>query len=182
MQWVIWAVAMSVVMGLLAKGRDRVSSKNGHVLNFPTSVLVVGLGCGAFFAVLAVVSGFFPGRQKPPIAVPLLFAGFAICGAGVLVDGLRTRHEWSPDGVEYRSFIHSGHYTWNEIRRVGHSMGMKWFVVDLADGRRVRMSFLLAGLPSWAREVLRQLPERVDQDTRELLEHTRDGRPPAVWN
>ena len=54
--------------------------------------------------------------------------------------------------------------------------------MDLADGRVIRISAMLQGLPDFAAAALGGVPPAaIDADTRALLEATARGELPRVW-
>ena len=62
LQWALWLVLMSLVMGWLARSRirKRVES-DANALRHPNSVLIIGAVTSAFFVALAILSHLFPG-------------------------------------------------------------------------------------------------------------------------
>jgi hypothetical protein len=71
---------------------------------------------------------------------------------------------------------------WSDVRSLRYSQSAKWFRLDLADGRVVRISAMLQGLPEFAAAALTQVPPAtIDGDTRMVLEATARGELPRVW-
>ena len=62
-QWTVWAILMSLVMGWLARSRrrPRPTSEQRNLVH-PPSTLIIGLACFALFAGLAVVSNVFANK------------------------------------------------------------------------------------------------------------------------
>jgi hypothetical protein len=93
------------------------------------------------------------------------------------------RHRLTDEGIEYRRlFGQRGSLRWREVRSVGFSNVMKWFVLESYTGKAVRISALLMGLPEFARLVLAHVPrELIEANTQAILEETSQGRPPSIW-
>lgn len=183
MQWTLWAVAMGAVMGWLARSRAESPPPQGaQLMIHPRSTLIVGLVCTGLFLVIAVLSAVFPGKTGSP-AVTLFFLGFAALGLPLILDYRNGRHVLTPDGLRYgRMFGGGGVLRWADVRRLNFSQSAKWFRLDLVDGRVVRLSAMLIGLPEFARAALDQVPPTaIDPDTRSVLEATRAGDLPKIW-
>jgi hypothetical protein len=182
LQWAIWAVLMAIVMGWLGRSRTGPSNLREGVLAHPKSVLTISVVCTAFFGALVFLSIRFPGRN-PTIWAPIIFSALALTGLFLLADYYRARHELRPDGLRYgRTLGRGGLARWEDVRRVAYSDGMKWFRLELEDGRVVRLSAMLQGLPRLAAELLARVPpDAISTKTRSLLEATAAGKPPSVW-
>ena len=182
LQWVIWAVAMGAVMAWLARSRDAQDQDLSGRLVHPRSTLVVGVACTFFFAAIAVLSALFPGRSGSPW-ITLFFAGFAVMGIPVVLDWRNGRHALVPGGMRYgRMFGGGGELRWSDVRAVRWSEAAKWFRLELSDGRVVRVSAMLRGLPAFAAAVLASVPAgAIDEPARRLLEATAAGDLPRIW-
>jgi hypothetical protein len=182
LQWVIWAVIMGAVMAWLARSRSPEGEDPSDRLVHPTSTLVVGVACTLFFAAIAVLSAVFPGRSGSPW-ITLFFAGFAVMGIPVVLDWRNGRHVLVPGGMRYgRMFGGGGELRWSEVRAVRWSEAAKWFRLELPDGRVVRVSAMLRGLPAFAAAVLAGAPPHaIDDPTRRLLQATAAGDLPRIW-
>jgi hypothetical protein len=183
LQWGLWAVVMTAVMGWLARTRTRPrSSDETHTLAHPRSTLLVGLICTGFFLALAVLSALYPGKTGSPL-ISLAFLGFAALGLPMVLDYRNARHTLTPDGLRYgRMLGEGGRLRWAEVRRLRYSESAKWFRLELAGGEVVRISAMLRGLPEFAAAVLAQVPSAaIDEDTRAVLEATARGELPRVW-
>ena len=183
LQWALWALVMAAVMGWLARARTAPRAPQvAHTLAHPRSTLVVGLVCAALFSVLAVWSALAPGQTGSPL-VSLFFLGFAALGAPLILDYRNARHVLTPDGLHYGKLLGGGGQArWADVRQLRFSESAKWFRIDLADGRIVRVSAMLQGLPEFAAAALAQVPPAaVDADTRAVLEATARGDLPRVW-
>jgi hypothetical protein len=183
LQWGLWAVAMAVVMGWMARARSRPRAPQAaHTLAHPPSTLVIGLVCTGFFLVLAVWSFLLPGKTGSPL-ISLFFLGFAALGAPLILDYWKARHALTSDGLRYGKLLGGGGQArWSDVRELRFSQSAKWFRLDLVDGRVVRISAMLQGLPEFAAAVLSQVPPAaIDGDTRAVLEATARGELPRVW-
>lgn len=183
LQWGLWAVVMGLVMGWLARARTRPRGpQEPHTLTHPRSTLVIGLVCAGFFLLLAAWSALFPGTTGSPL-ISLFFLGFAAMGVPLILDYRNARHELTADGLRYGKLLGGGGQArWPEVRKLRYSQSAKWFRLDLADGRVVRISAMLQGLPEFAAAVLSQVPPAaIDEDTRAVLEATGRGELPRVW-
>lgn len=174
---------MAVVIGWLARARSlpRAPQAAG-TLAHPRSTLVIGLVCTGFFLLLAAWSFLFPGKTGSPL-ISLFFLGFAALGAPLILDYRNARHALTPDGLRYGKLLGgAGQARWSDVRELRYSQSAKWFRLDLADGRVVRISAMLQGLPEFASAVLDRVPPAaIDGDTRVVLEATARGELPRVW-
>jgi hypothetical protein len=176
-------VVMTAIMGWLARTRTRPRApEEPHTLAHPRSTLVIGLVCGGFFLVLAVWSAVLPGKSGSPL-ISLLFLGFAALGAPLILDYRNARHTLMPNGLRYgRLMGGGGQLRWAEVRKLHYSESAKWFRLELADGRVVRISAMLRGLPEFAAAALNQVPQAaIDADTLAVLQATAQGELPRVW-
>jgi hypothetical protein len=183
LQWGLWAVLMTIVMGWLAHTRSHPrAAGEAHTLAHPRSTLVIGLICGGFFLALAVLSAVFPNKTGSPL-VTLFFLAFAVLGLPLVLDYRNARHTLTPDGLRYgRMLGNGGMLRWAEVRRVHYSEAAKWFRLELAAGEIVRVSAMLKGLPEFAAAVLAQVPPAaIDPDTRAVLQATAHGELPRIW-
>ena len=174
---------MAAVMGWLARAHTRPRApQEAHTLAHPRSTLVVGLVCAGFFSLLAVWSALFPGKTGSPL-ISLFFLAFAALGVPLVLDYRNARHELTPDGLRYGKLMGgSGQARWADVRHVRFSQSAKWFRMDLADGRVIRISAMLQGLPEFAAAALGGVPPAaIDADTLALLEATARGELPRVW-
>jgi hypothetical protein len=182
LQWVLWFAIMGAVMAWLARSRGKPGEDAADRLVHPTSTLVVGIVCTLFFTAIAVLSAVFPGSSGSPW-ITAFFAGFALMGVPVVLDWRNGRHALLPGGMRYgRMFGGGGELRWSDVRAVRFSEAAKWFRLELADGRVVRISAMLRGLPAFAAAVLAGVPaSALDEPTRGLLESTAAGDLPRIW-
>lgn len=182
-QWGLWAVIMGIVMGWLARSRTQPgASQGGQALVHPRSTLIIGLVCTGLFLLIAALSAVFPGKTGSPL-ITLFFLGFAALGFLMILEYRNGRHTLTPDGLQYRRMLGStGALRWSEVTRLRYSESAKWFRLELADGRVVRVSAMLVGLPGFAQAALGQVPPAaIDADTRSVLEATAAGNLPRIW-
>jgi hypothetical protein len=183
-QWTFWFLAMTLVMRWIAKSRMRSAAEGDVViLRHPRTILVVGVLCGGGFGVIAILSALFPGKDGSPL-ISLVFVGFALLGAVILVEYIRVRHRLEPAGLRYQTFTGKrGLLEWSELACVSYSPSMKWFRLDGSRGEVVRVSASLMGLPAFASAVLKHVPSNKIESatTREILEQTSNGNPPSLW-
>lgn len=174
---------MALVMGWLTLSRQHARPpEEQSVLRHPRSTLVVGVVCSGFFLALAVLSSLFPGKDGSP-AISLLFVGFACLGAPLIVEYYRVVHHLEEGGIRYSPLISTpGFLPWSDIKSVRYAPSLKWFRIEGRDGRIIRVSVMLMGLPEFARAVLSEVPgSRIDPAARGLLERTAEGHPPSIW-
>lgn len=183
-QWTIWGIAMSLVMGWLGKSRlkKRHPDMRRH-LHAPLGILIVGLVCFLFFATIAVVSNVFPNKTTTWWTTTL-FVGFALLSVPMIADYFRARHYVSEEGMSYGRLLGSRrHLQWAELRSVKFAPAMKWFRLETQSGDVARISAKLLGLPEFAQLLLAHAPpQAIDPATLTVLQATAAGRPPPVWN
>jgi len=183
LQWGLWAVCMSLVMGWLGRSRKRAAVRTGDgQLQHPVGILIVGLVCAAFFTALAVVVGLTAKPEDRRLAP--FFLLFALLGLPLVLDYFNARHSLRSDGLEYgRMLGRGGVLHWSDVIRLRYSQSMKWFRLETRDGRVARISAMLVGLPEFARAALDHVPaDAIDAPTRTILEATARGDLPPVWS
>jgi hypothetical protein len=181
--WGLWFALMSLLMGWLARSRQRPrSGSQPGVLQHPRSVLVLGLVCSGLFLTFALLSLLLPGETGSPL-ISLFFLGFALLGVPLIAEYVRVRHQLEPGGLRYQTlFGKRGFLPWSDVTCVRYSHTAKWFRIDGGAGEVVRISAMLTSLPEFARAVLEGVPrERIDPKTIPVLESTASGSPPSVW-
>jgi hypothetical protein len=177
---VISAVLMSLVMGWLARSRKKPPQADSRQLTYPRSVFTLGL----VSALLFLTCAFFAFRSPTGGAlVSAFFLCFAVMGAYMLVEYVTTSYVAREAGLEYTTLLRRGFAAWSEISEVRFSPSMKWFVLRMRDGKTLRISALMLGLPVFAEAVLAEASHMViDDDSLRLLRETSIGNPPSVWN
>ena len=187
-QWTFWAIAMAAIMGWMKRSRDqpRATGVDDGRLRHPPAMLIVGIVSTCFGATVAVAIVFaaHAGNPTATLGICALFAGFALMSSSMIVEYVNARHEVSADGMKFSGlFARRGEFRWDELRSVRYSVPLKWFVLTLADGRKVRLSAMLRGLPGFARQLLAHAPAVAASDaaTLDILRETADGRPPSIW-
>ncbi len=184
LQWGVWFVVMSLAMGWVARSRtNRRVPGDGRTLVHPRSTLIVGVVCTVFFLALAVLSVMFPGKSQRVWIATLLFVGFAALGVPMILDYLNGRHTLTPDGLRFGKMLGGGgELRWNEVTALHYSESAKWFRLELGDGRVVRVSAMLIGLPEFASAALAEVPPAaIDPGARTVLEATAAGDLPRIW-
>jgi hypothetical protein len=182
-QWAVWLVLTALVMGWLARARLRPrAAGDRHTLEHPVATLVIGLVSTAFFLTLTILSARASGPGRSSWA-PFVFLALALLGAWLIVAFCRERLQFEPGGLRYRRALgRSGALRWSEVAVVSYSPAWKWFRIATTDGRVVRASAMLRGLPELAQAVLAEVrPPAIDRETRPILEQTAAGSPPSVW-
>ena len=185
LQWGLWAVCMSLVMGWLGRSRKRSepATRTGEAkLHHPVGILIVGLVCAGFFTALAVWAGLSAKPEDRRIAP--FFLIFVLLGLPLVLDYVNARHSLRADGLQYGRMLGGGGVLhWSEVMRVRYSQAMKWFRLETRDGQVARISAMLVGLPEFARAALDHVPaDAIDAPTRAILEATARGELPPVWS
>jgi hypothetical protein len=182
-QWTMWGVAMTLVMGWVARSRNRARPvDDARRLAHPPSTLVIGIIGVAFFGGIAIASNIWP-NETVTVWTTCCFIGFALLSLPMVADYFFARHEVSEEGMQYgRMTGRRGSFRWSDVRRVRYGNLMKWFTLELESGATVRVSAMLMGLPEFASLALRHVPSAaIDEETRALLLSTAEGNPPNVW-
>jgi hypothetical protein len=110
----------------------------------PRSTLIIGLLCAGLFLTIALLSALFPGKTGSP-AITLFVGGFAALGLLMILEYRNGRHTLTENGLQYgRMLGQTGALRWNDVRRLGYSESAKWFRIELAGGRVVRVSAMLS--------------------------------------
>ena len=182
LQWVLWFIAMSLVMGWLAKARKPAAREQGRlVLSHPSSTLILGVVCVGMFGAFAVLSALSVDEDE--WWVPVLFLGFVLMGVALLLEALRVRHVLTDSGVIYQGLLRRYELVrWQDLAMAQWKPAMKWLVLTARDGRVMRFSALLNGLDSLAIQLAERVPAiEMDNETSQMLAAAREGRLPSVW-
>jgi hypothetical protein len=183
LQWTLWTIIMSLIMGWVARSRQR-PRPAGYVrrLQHPPSTLIIGLVSFLFFAAIAVISNVFANATTNWLTTTV-FVGFALLALPIVGDYFAARHEVSEEGLRYgRLFGTGGHIRWADLKSIRYSAAMKWFRLESQSGTVVRISVMLMGLPVFAQLLLVHAPpEAIEGDTLPVLRMTGEGNPPSVW-
>ncbi len=183
LQWMLWGVLMIIVGGWLAKSRFRArpASEARHLVH-PTSTLIVGLICFAFFAGLAVVSNVFR-NQTTTWWTTTVFIGFALMSLPMASGFFLEEYEVSEEALSGRNFAGVRKYIrWSDLRAVRYAPLMKWFRLETQCGNVARVSVMLMGLPEFAGLLLQNAPQAaIDARTLDVLRATAAGNPPSIW-
>lgn len=183
-QWALWGLAMTIVMGWVARSRlrERPDSER-YTLRHPVSTLVIGIVGVAFFFGIAVISNTIGKNPSATVWTTLLFLAFGLFSVPMIADYFFARHRVSDLGIEYGCMTgQRGSLRWSDVQRVRFAPVAKWFVLEGASGAKVRVSAMLLGLPEFAHFVLVHVPkEAIEPNTHAVLQETAKGRPPSVW-
>jgi hypothetical protein len=179
----VWIVAMTIVMGWIARSRtkDR-KNKNPNTLTPPRSLLIIGLICFLLFGGVAVFSNVYSNGTETWWTTAG-FAGVALAGLAIVIDYVIARHQVSDSGLWYgRWFGSRRSLQWSELRTVRYAPLTKWFRLETTNGEVARISAYLTGLPEFARLVLKHAPsDSIEEETLSILQATAHGNPPPVW-
>ena len=182
-QWTLWAIIMSLIMGWVARSR-RQPRAAGHArrLQHPPSTLIIGLVSFLLFAAIAVISNVFANATTTWLTTTV-FVVFALLALPIVGDYFAARHEVSEEDLRYgRLFGSGGQIRWADLKSVRFSAAMKWFRLESQSGTVVRISVLLMGLPVFAQLLLvHSPPEAIENNTLPVLRMTAEGNPPSVW-
>lgn len=183
-QWTIWGVLMSLVMGWVAKSRLKVRPQSdSQWLVHPPSTLIIGIVGLLFFTGIAIISNVFPNKTVTWWTTTI-FVGFALLSLVIIAHYFVSRHEVSEEGLHYgRLTGRRGYLKWSDLGVVKYAPVMKWFRLETQSGDVARLSAMLIGLPEFARLLLANAPaQAIDAETLAILEATAGGNPPSVWN
>ena len=101
LQWTLWAIIMSLVMGWVARSRMRPRPAcRDQQLRHPVSTLIIGLAGFLLFAAIAVISNVFSNKTTSWWTTAI-FLGFALLALPVVGDYFAARHEVSREGLLY---------------------------------------------------------------------------------
>lgn len=182
-QWTIWGVVMAIVMGWLARSRGR-SARNAApgTLQHPPGTLILSLVGTLFFATCTVMTLLVAG-EPIPVLVPLTFLAFTLLSLAMVADFAFARHRVDQRGIHYgRMFGQRGFVTWAEVERVRYVPNMKWFRIQARNGKVIRVSTWLRGLPTFAQALLAGTdPKAIDAQTTAILRATSEGVLPRIW-
>ena len=166
-QWTIWGILMTIVMGWVARSRLKTRPPSDlQRLVHPPSTLIIGLGGFLFFATIAVISNVFANKTTTWWTTAI-FVGFALLSVPMIADYFRASHIVSEEGLNYGRLNGArGNLKWSELRRVTYASTMKWFRLEGQSGNVARISAMLIGLPEFARLLLAHTPPgAIDADT-----------------
>ena len=183
LQWALWGLLMSLVMGWVARSRSRPGhAGSAQRLQHPPSTLIIGLAGFLLFTAIAVISNVFA-NATTSWKTTTIFVGFALLALPILGDYFAARHEVSEEGLRYgRLFGSGGYMRWTELKSVRFSEAMKWFRLESQSGKVVRLSVMLMGLPTFAQLLLAHAPpQSIEKNTLPVLQTTAEGNPPSVW-
>ena len=183
LQWTLWGVLMLTVAGWLGKSRFRArpASEARHLVH-PSSTLIIGVICFAFFAGLAVVSNVFR-NHTTTWWTTAVFIGFALMSLPTVSGFFLEEYEVSEEALSGRNFAGARkHLRWSDLRAVRYAPLMKWFRLETQSGNVARVSVMLMGLPEFARLLLQNAPQAaIDAGSLGVLRAAAAGNPPSIW-
>lgn len=179
-QWGLWALVMSVVMGAVVRAWRRQAARHtSDELRYPKVIAWIGGLVGGLFLAAAVAALIFAQNER---WTSLVFLGFALLGGYLLWDYRQVSYTVSPEGLRYRTtFAGAGFAPWADLRAVRWSPSSKWFRLELASGPVVRVSVMVLGLERLAAALLEKAPAAIDAESRAVLEQCARGQPPSPW-
>lgn len=172
LQWTVWGIVMSLVMGWLA--RNRLKSRpqaDAKKLVHPASTLGIGIAGFVFFAGIAVLSNVYR-NSTTTWWTTAGFLGFALMAVITIAEYFLARHEVSESGINYGTLLgRRGEMRWSELEQVRYSPLLNWFRLKSRTGQVAHISEMLIGLPEFARLVLQHVPPNsIEPSTKFLLE------------
>jgi hypothetical protein len=181
-QWIVWAIAMSLTMRWIARSRyKRHAVSEAHRLVHSHSTFVVGLLGFCFFLGLAIISNIY---KNPTVTIwtTLAFVGFSLLFLAVVYAYFRDWHLVSDEGMSYARFLRRrGTLKWSDVTRVRYSARLNWFSIRTKAGAAAHVSNILNGLPEFAELVLAHVsPVAIGPKTRHILEATAAGELPPI--
>lgn len=188
-----WWIGMALAMGWLAAARMKARpASEARLLRHPWSTLAWGVVITGIFLFCAGGSAFvgikaaLDAQYGPTIGMffcSLFFLAFAAVGATFIVDYFNAHHDVSELGLKYGSLRGTrDSLAWSEVASVDCSYGMNWFRLETRSGKVARISWLLMGLPEFARLLLAHVPTHaIESKTLQLLQETAAGNPPPLW-
>ncbi len=181
-QWGLWFVLMSLIMGWLARSRLRSPARTtgGLVLELPKSLLIIGLVATVMFGAFAILA--YP-SPTGGAAISAFFLLFVALGSYMIFAYFNDRYELRPDGLAHRKLFGGERVVrWADIRAISYSSTWSWFVLKLSDGTTLRLSVMLIGLPALAQALLAHLdPTTIADDAVAIIQKTAQGEPPSAW-
>ena len=120
MQWTLWTIIMSLIMGWVARSRRQPRAAGyARRLQHPPSTLIIGLVCFLFFAGIAVISNVFANATTTWLTTTV-FMGFALLALPIVGDYFAARHQVFPEeGLRYgRLFGSGGKIRWADLKSV----------------------------------------------------------------
>ena len=174
---------MLIIAGWLGKSRFRARpASEAARLVYPSSTLIIGLICFAFFAGLAIVSNVF---RNPTTTwwTTAVFIGFALMSLPMVSGFFLEEYEVSEDALSGRNFAGARkHLRWSDLRAGRYIPLMKWFRLETQSGNVARVPVMLMGLPEFARLLLQNAPQAaIDAGSLDVLRATAAGNPPSIW-
>jgi len=190
LQWIAWGIAMCFTMMWLGRSRNRPvkmttdgsalrDPSSVPVLIYPPSIAIIGAAAGILFLPIGIAA-FFAGEGNLKNLLSLFFLAFSSLGWLLVVGFFVEFHELRPDGIRFRTtWLRTGFVAWAEIEEISYRPRMGWFAIQTKDGRRLRISIYLVGLPEFAQKLAEMAPDiSASEQTQKLLQETAAGNPP----
>lgn len=148
----------------------------------PRAVLTIGLG----FLVAAAVFRFAMFESLNVSENSWLYgavAVFLVPGLWLIAEYYLVRHELKQEGMQFkRLFGRPGEFSWNDVEQVSLNKAMGWYRIVLRSGDKVRISFMLMGLPEFARMLLSHVPRaRVSPAAHTMLQDAAQNKLRPLW-
>jgi len=170
MNWSLAAFIAMVVLGIplgwkaLASGRGKPPPGEARYSAVMKGfglmvVLLPGLGVGLLLNAMGAEL-----KQGDLVVISSAVLGFMALESPLLIELFRVQHTFDALQLEYRT-PWSRHRTlrWAEVKALEWNQGVKWLVLEDAQGARYRISPLLGGLEDLGRTALERLPPAVLQ-------------------
>jgi len=148
----------------------------------PRGVLAIGFG----FLVAAAVFGFAMFDWLNVSENSWLYGAVAVLlapGLWVIAEYYLVRHELKQEGMQFkRLFGRRGEFGWNDVEHVSFNKAMGWYRIVLRSGEKVRISFMLMGLPEFARMLLLHAPRaHVSPAAHTMLQDLAQNKLRPLW-
>ena len=183
LQWTIWGLVMTVVMGWLGRARmKRAAAGEESVMQYPLGSMVMAFICAGIAGALAVLSAFAPAKNTA-WWVTAIFGVIFLGSVHWVVECFLAKYRLSDEGLEYISvFTGKRFFRWDELQSLSYAPNMRWFVLRSSRGDVARVSVMMTGLPEFARRLMERA-RHVDiaASAIPILKQTARGEPPALW-
>lgn len=179
-----WLIGQFLVMSVLRwaeQGRFRARPASERLrLTQPRAFLAIAVA-----GLLGLAGVAWLGDREtlaPDSAIGVALIGLMALAILQIADHFMERYDLSAAGISFRGLLRRpGHVQWAEVERIQYSRMLLWFVLHVRGGRRLRVSVMLAGIPEFARHLLRHAPAAaIGPDVRPILESSARGAPPSL--
>lgn len=122
------------------------NNNNELSLEYPRSVLIIGILTTTFFLFITIISNVFP-NETVTWKTTTTFIFFSLLGIYVLVDRIASKYRITSDYISYRDiFFRNYKISWNEIEEVDLSRINNWFILKTRNNKRIRIPLILKGI------------------------------------